>query len=177
MRHILIALSIALLLLTSCKKEKDKLPSATATGANTFGCLVDGKAWLPTGGGFWSGVNPTSGGFFRNVDQSLNVYIKAYAENEAFQIFLKHVTSAGTYELNQDTDIMPGPIFPESYGSYSLTGQDDFITDASHTGRVQITYADTLQGIVAGTFEMQLFQKSTGKVINVSKGRFDYKNH
>jgi len=31
------------MLVTSCKKEADKLPSATETGANTFGCLVNGK--------------------------------------------------------------------------------------------------------------------------------------
>jgi len=35
----------------SCKKEKmveeiDKLPAATQNGANTFGCLVNGKAWI-----------------------------------------------------------------------------------------------------------------------------------
>ena len=27
--------------------EIDKLPPATQTGANTFGCLLDGKAFLP----------------------------------------------------------------------------------------------------------------------------------
>ena len=37
---------------TACKKVKEpptelsKLPPATQTGANTFGCLVNGKAWV-----------------------------------------------------------------------------------------------------------------------------------
>lgn len=49
--------SISLLFLitlsaTTCKKESTlemelaKLPQATQTGQNTFGCLVNGKAWV-----------------------------------------------------------------------------------------------------------------------------------
>ena len=32
----------------TCRKEDDDfgLPPATQTGANTFGCLVDGKPWI-----------------------------------------------------------------------------------------------------------------------------------
>ena len=42
-----------------CEKDQnipeiDKLPPATQTGANTFGCLVDGKALIPRKKG-WSG--------------------------------------------------------------------------------------------------------------------------
>jgi hypothetical protein len=34
-----------------CKKQQEnKLPAATQNGANTFGCLIDGKAWIPSGG-------------------------------------------------------------------------------------------------------------------------------
>ncbi len=33
--------------------EIDKLPPVTQTGANTFGCLLDGQAFLPSGG-----INP-----------------------------------------------------------------------------------------------------------------------
>lgn len=44
---------MSLLTASGCKKNKlselDKLPPATQTGANTFGCLVNGKAYLPGG--------------------------------------------------------------------------------------------------------------------------------
>ncbi|MCC6684041.1 MAG: hypothetical protein IT247_03125, partial [Bacteroidia bacterium] len=36
------------LLYAGCKKEEDeidKLPPATASGRNTFGCLINGRAW------------------------------------------------------------------------------------------------------------------------------------
>lgn len=168
-----------LLLSNSCSKQKndDKLPPATQAGANTFGCFIDGQVWIPTGGGAGSGINPTSGGFFRNVDNSINVYIRAYSEHESVQIFLKHATNVGVYYLNKNTDIMPGPIFPESYGAYIIDGQDNFVTDSLHTGIVNITYVDIVNGIVSGTFEMHLYRKNTSEIKNITQGRFDYKNH
>jgi len=47
-----IIILIALAFITCCKKddidaELAKLPPITQTGANTFGCLVNGKAVLP----------------------------------------------------------------------------------------------------------------------------------
>jgi len=55
------SLSIILLLsLGACSKDDDipkspidQLPPATQTGENTFGCLLDGKAFLPG-----NGINP-----------------------------------------------------------------------------------------------------------------------
>ncbi len=48
-----ILLLAALLGLSQCKKKDpdpvDQLPPATQTGANTFGCLVNGQAWTPNG--------------------------------------------------------------------------------------------------------------------------------
>lgn len=178
-KGVLLSLPFCLLLLSnSCSKEnEDNLPPATQTGANTFGCFLDSKTWIPTGGGIGSGVQATAGGFFRNVDNSLNIYIRAYKENESFQIFIKHATTAGIYYLNSNTAIMPGPIYPESYGSYKIDGQDYYVTNTTQSGTVDITYADTIKGVVSGTFEMQLYQQSTGKIININKGRFDYKNH
>ncbi|HEX8350347.1 MAG TPA: hypothetical protein VF598_10325, partial [Hymenobacter sp.] len=51
----LLAFSLASLLLLSvgCKKEKtelDLLPAATQQGKNTFGFLLNNKAWLPRRG-------------------------------------------------------------------------------------------------------------------------------
>ena len=47
----LLFISLVLLLLSSsCKKDNiSKLPPPTQTGENTFGCLVNGKAFVPKG--------------------------------------------------------------------------------------------------------------------------------
>ena len=52
----------AITLLNSCDKDgqlfagKDQLPPETQTGANTVGCLVNGKVYLPSQRGLNSGV-------------------------------------------------------------------------------------------------------------------------
>ena len=52
-RFVAMRLLPALLGLSQCKKNDpnpvDQLPPATQTGANTFGCLVNGQPWLPQG--------------------------------------------------------------------------------------------------------------------------------
>lgn len=181
MRPILFFAFSLMLILSSCKKQINELPDATQNGSNTFGCLLNGKAWIPTGRGPASGVYPTSGGFFKNVDNSWNIYVSAFNENNEIHIYLKQVSSKGYYALNKNTAVRPGPIFPESYGeyyqTYSFGNNDYYSTDSLHIGFVDITRADTLTGIVSGTFQMQLYQQSTGKTLNITNGRFDYKTH
>ena len=69
----IILIIITFFTLISCNKDEenaiaeiDKLPPATQIGANTFGCLLDGKAFLPG-----TGSNPldcvyqfVNGGFY-----------------------------------------------------------------------------------------------------------------
>ncbi len=52
MKTILIFLFAACSIFASCKKDKtqeDSLPPATQTGANTFGCYINGKLYVPKG--------------------------------------------------------------------------------------------------------------------------------
>jgi hypothetical protein len=177
-RHILVIALSVLFVATSCKKEADKLPAATSTGANTFGCLLNGKTWVATGRGGGSGVNPTSGGFFGEVDSTVSIYIIAYGENDEIAIYLKNITTVGSYVLNKNTSIKPNAVLPQaSYGMYAVLYDQEYVTDSLHTGVVNITHADRNTGIVSGTFQMQLLQKSTGKTVSISDGRFDYKTH
>jgi len=55
--------------------------------------------------------------------------------------------------------------------------RDYYVTTPIYNGTVVITYADSVQGIVAGTFEMKLYRQGTNEVLNITGGRFDYKNH
>jgi hypothetical protein len=173
--RILLHLILCTSLLSSCRKQAvDQLPPITHTGTNTFGCLINGGAWIPTGSGL--GVNPTSGGFFKNPDLTVSIYIQASSVNDYIDIYLKNITQPGTYVLNQETN--PFLVYPESYGAYFISGSSNYYaTDNVHTGTVSITNADTITQIVSGTFEMNVFRKSTNEVINITEGRFDYKTH
>ena len=60
-----ILLFLTILSLMGCSSDdtttpQQKLPPATTTGANTFGCLIDGKILLPRSGNT-SQINPLSG--------------------------------------------------------------------------------------------------------------------
>jgi Family of unknown function (DUF6252) len=93
-------------------------------------------------------------------------------------IYLKNISTVGTYTLNKNTSTMPRAVLPEaSYGSYVTDNNTEYVTDSLHTGIVTITYADRNTGIVAGTFEMRLCDKNTGQVLTITNGRFDYKTH
>lgn len=60
-----ILLFFTILSLMGCSSDdtttpQQKLPPATTTGANTFGCLIDGKILLPRSGNT-SQINPLYG--------------------------------------------------------------------------------------------------------------------
>ena len=180
---ILLLLPLCFLLLSnSCSKTKseDKLPPETQTGANTFGCLVDGKVWIPTGGGVGSGINPTSGGFYETPNNKKNIYIRASSDNDGISVFLKEIFSIGTYSLNKATAIQPNAIYPDSYGAFiqKFSGTEKyFITNVQYTGSVTITYADTISNVVSGRFEFTAQNMQSGEIKNITEGRFDYKTH
>src|SRR5690554_6526 len=61
---IILIMALPILALVGCNKDDDKpldpvdlLPLATQTGANTVGCLVNGEAFLPKGGGMSGNKN------------------------------------------------------------------------------------------------------------------------
>ena len=65
MKHLLL-LFTALIILNGCSNDDDNasLPPETQTGANTVGCLVNGKVFLPHA----EGLNPSVNCFYQFVD-------------------------------------------------------------------------------------------------------------
>jgi hypothetical protein len=82
LKIILVLFCSFLLLSASCKKEKsnpiDNLPPATQTGANTFGCLVNGEAFLPKGSVFAGPILQTQ---YVSNDGFYSLYISAFNKN------------------------------------------------------------------------------------------------
>lgn len=152
----------------SCKKEK--LTKATETGANTFSCKVDGKVFLPKKSASWFGGEPVfvsnlpGNGFVVKGDQNNGSRGFSYS----ISIVMPYLTQTGTYELST---------YP--YGMYDVrvsTGPR-YMTNATHTGTVTITRCDLTNRIYSGTFAFTAVDDSTGKVITITKGRFDVKEH
>lgn len=176
MKQILILL-LWLPLFVACKKnELNALPPATQVGANTFGCLVNGKAWVPSGKGLFSD-KPLEGGYEDTPRLRNCVWIQVTnKDGTRLDIFLREVNSIGEYTLKEDISaIYPTSINPSNY-AYYYDGTGGFITTATHTGKVAITKADTVGKTVSGTFEFTGYNPKTRQTVSVTQGRFDV-NH
>jgi hypothetical protein len=165
---------------SSCKKtnisELDKLPAATDTGANIFGCLVNGQIYIPSGmgGASYSGEpNP-----YILYDESL--YGVPYLVINARQYNSSHAQTAD-FVLNVDSLVGTG-IYPLKYGtlwfgsdSYPSCGIANYDTTSFKTGEVVITKYDLADGIISGTFNFKYKVPTCNDTTYITEGRFDMK--
>jgi len=140
--------------------ELEKLPPLTTSGENTFGCLVNGEAYIVTsaynlvamyqqGVLFIGGEND-----FKGISTHISLLVEdRIAEGEAFV-------------LNTDTS-------PK--GEY-YTQSCFYSTSSKYSGRIEIAYFDTKGHIISGTFEFLATANDAcgnDEIMNISDGRFD----
>jgi hypothetical protein len=148
----------------SCKKLQ--LTRRTEKGAQTFSCIVDGKVFKPDNTG-WFGGPPLDASATSN-----NFYLYAYrsgssnSAGERIRFRVSNVTATGTYQLNEN-----------SYAFYELnySGGPHYQTNASNGGSITLKRFDTINNIYSGEFHFSAIDTATGKVIKITKGRFDVK--
>ena len=177
-----VILLFTLLLTAGCKKEKselEKLPAATQSGANTAGCLVNGKVFVATGWG--SGMGKVPGINVAIAYDSiywLNLNSEHSGQRATISLFLNNLKATGIYPLQVTTPILPtaGPEQCANYMAYVPDGYagDTYVTNTRQMGQVTITAFDYNRHVVAGTFEFTAGNLTTpGKTIRVTNGRFD----
>ena len=172
MKYILILLLISSL--TACDKNDDdspqepvsQLPPETTTGANTFGALLDGESFIPSGG-----INPLdaqyqliNGDRFFSVrgkrrDQDFNLISLSLSTNA------KELQEGQTYVLGSESTM--GGVS----GKYGFRG-DFFDTDDQNSGELTITRLDLNTQIVSGTFFFDIIDQN-GNLRQIREGRFD----
>ena len=174
----------ALATLTQCSKCKNDpapadpaaaLPPATQTGANTFGCLVNGQPYTPQGRvGLGSNFAVLYDPTFNGGDLDIHTYrVDGKNWNTLISLNFAPLNAVGTYSL-----ALPGGIGGASYvnkNDHSLCGE--IITDASisyRRGTVTITRLDLRAGVIAGTFDLK-FVRAGCDTIRLTQGRFDAK--
>lgn len=172
------SLSIILLLsLGACSKDDDipnnpidQLPPATQTGENTFGCLLDGAAFIPRA------IYVPYNCFYQYVDGGYYFYVSATNKKEG----ITEGISVGTEKLqiSENTtyilkERMNGNAFGFLYIGNSNTGeiQEDY-TSLDYFGELTITKLDFENNIVSGTFWFDI-KDENGIVHKIRKGRFD----
>jgi hypothetical protein len=161
----------------TCKKDPlSKLPTETQTGANTFGCLIDGVVWQPGGSDGYSGQNkvayyqfvyPSSKGYVFNI--SATNYERNPLETFVLGVDSSNIAQGVVYELRNG---YKGE-FGASY-RIGITGESACWVWGDLDGEIYFTKFDDLNQVASGTFWFDAMNAS-GKVIHVTKGRFDMK--
>ncbi len=144
------------------------LPPATHIGANTFGCKVNGKVWLPS-------KTP----FIEFRQGALDIIARnEWDKNTAVVLNIGDFTISGTdtYQISGNT-----PYYSRGYYSREnkTGGYDRFQTDDINTGTIIITRIDTTQlyYIVSGVFNFKARDEITGEIIEITEGRFDLRKY
>lgn len=142
-----------------------QLPTATQTGAGTFGCLLDGEVFLP--GNIPNKLDCVyqyvNGGYYFSLQGS-----KRDSNNNIIRISLNtkrmQIQQYETYNLLENID-------ENAYGSYYYNLNFSY-TSQIHTGELKITKLDYDNHIVSGTFWFDVID-SNGVVHEIRQGRFD----
>jgi len=172
-------LLIVIMVFNSCDRDgqifggKDQLPPETQTGANTVGCLVNGKVFLPKK----EGINPEVNCFYQLVNGKY-FFTMAFSDLRGSSIESVSVQSGKvelqigqTYILNKNS-IIDGD-FVGGGGSYLTTLQNIYRTNTIKSGELKITKIDPTNSIISGTFWFDAVN-SAGEVVQIREGRFDW---
>ena len=175
MKTLCFIIALFMVTLLSCKKQPvdqlSLLPPATQTGANTFGCLVNGKAFLPRSGSslivrknFACTYSYTENGYVFNVGASRDL---GGGSSDDVGIATDSLKIGEGETLSLTKYFTPG----QAFGAYDLN-LSSYTTNANTTGQLTITHLDTVKHIVSGIFQFKAVSKG-GDTVKVTNGRFD----
>ena len=163
---------------SDCKKNKpnnpvDELPPETQTGANTFGCLVDGKVFIPKGDPFGGPIKKAAyqfvnGGYYFNISGSRS----SGDEVSSVSVFGdSSIISVGSFNLGKRkvAGLMSGQYLYSKIGTLG----NSYYTNEINRGEIVVTKFDQTKQIVSGTFWFDAIDSTTGKIIQIREGRFD----
>ncbi|GAA4352522.1 hypothetical protein GCM10023185_12310 [Hymenobacter saemangeumensis] len=176
MNKLLLFLTAAAALFSACGKDDpdpvDQLPPATQTGANTFGCLVNGQPWTPKGNNGTSNYTVSYDPAYRYGTLNVGAYRYVGKGTNDYQI-------VGIYSDSlRHTGVCK--ILPRGRHGASvvdrMNGCEAHSIDAGTfcRGQFTITRLDLQAGIVSGTFSFTLYKPGCDS-IRVTDGRFDRK--
>jgi hypothetical protein len=171
---------LAMALLTQCHKSapdpakpENQLPPATQTGANTFGCLVNGQAYLPAGRvGLGSNYSVSYDPTFNGGSLAVRTYNVVKQKSKYLVLGGSSINKVGTYLFGSSQDI--GAFFTDDDRSIPCDDYDSNSTNTFSKGTLTITRLDLQAGVVAGTFNL-LLTKPGCDTLRITHGRFDKK--
>lgn len=160
--------------LISCSNDDDSgcvgidcLPLATTTGEGTFGCLVNGEPYVDNSGDFNAFYQLVDGEYFFSIS----------AENT--EVIPRNIRlSTNSLELVENNNYqLIEPIDGNAYAAVIFYFEDlqanENTTNQEYSGSLSVTKLDLDNNIISGTFNFNIRDTITGKVYNLTNGRFD----
>ena len=166
-------------LVDALKPVPTALPPETQTGANTFGCLVDGKLLVPYSDN--SNIEPLItelqspyGGLLRIG----GLFLKENNTKFACGFIIQKHKKEGTYRLyyNLQEQINNNGINPNDWANCIVENEVYDIKKSQSNFTVEITKFDQKNYIVSGRFYGTLYhEKDSTRKVEITQGRFDVK--
>lgn len=188
-------LILAIIFCTACTKEDDsplnKLPAETQIGANTFGCLINGKLLIPRDGNGTFGASDnavTLWGDPTDNDNYTEIDVRDFKSERTAKIIihiqnLKNVKE-GTYTIDESNGmssidgLMHNYIYCRVFDN--KINQYRYYDSYESSGILNVTKYD-INGdngkkyIFSGTFSCKLISSNLPKdTIEIKNGRFDF---
>ena len=178
--------------LSCCSKDdnttQDQLPPITTTGANTAGCIINGKVLIPKNGSQAIGGSPlyglnlnTQGTFYpnRNGYWQLEIANKKDINGVGIILWIKNMSVGnGDYLVDQSNGELYfyGPNNNQIIAGITENGTNKTYWSSQSAGIIKITRSDLGYGIAmfSGTFNCTLYNKDNpNEIIQITDGRFD----
>ncbi len=196
MKNTILAL-IAILFFASCSKKEDEpqlqtpqdqLPAITTSGANTAGCIINGKVIIPKngsqaiGGPKIYGLNINAGNNFNapiigDDYWQLEIANKKDPNGAGVILYIRNMENGiGDYLINQSNGelYMDGPNNNQIIAGIRENGIVKTYWSALNAGNIKITRFDYLNGIYSGIFSCTLYNKDNAtEIVQITDGRFD----
>ncbi|RTQ48499.1 hypothetical protein EJV47_16135 [Hymenobacter gummosus] len=166
----------ALLLLTQCSKCKDDpeprppvaetLPAETQTGANTFGCRLNGQVWTASPAYFSPTLTADYTGSFGQERLMIMAINDRPPVQQGTYFRLRGVSGPGRYPIASGQ-----PCYVEFADDNRTCPLYDTLTSVQ-AGVVDITRLDRVQRVVSGRFSFTL-RRAGCPDVQATDGRFD----
>ena len=163
----------------SCKKDYH-FPDITQDGKGTFGCIIDGKKYVPERQDFIFGQKVIStrlsaldgGKYYLLVISVSNDKTDTFGYVKIAYHGVLDNLRAGKYSVTDPTIIGGGFSAENNQGLFL---QERYSTTENTEGTITILKFDRKARIISGTFEFPMFHNETAERIEVTEGRFDLK--
>ena len=192
MKTQLLTLALSLKLFVACNNDDDKssvcqdnLPAITTTGANTFGCCINGNLLIPRDGTGSFGGSDDAYSFYGGYPNSTDYYeidVRDFKSERTGKILIHlhqvHTNGIGDYIINESNgyDSIDGlnhtylhcRVFNESTNNYQ------YYRSTENSGLIKVLLYDFSNRKISGTFSCIVRNSSNpNDIIEIKDGRFD----